>query len=206
MASIIGSPLQSRRADRWGGQAGGSRRIAPPIGRHRQATYVARATTALRLRRPAANPHAPPHSATHAPMPTCRVDAPATRARIHHPKKHGRTASWRVCALCMTISAYIRVIDDMPISSPAAHRTRKTRAFSLSRLRFTVTRRHRAAAAIGAHGPPHHPQRTPIPAQPRLHATSGYGPRTGLPTETSRPVYRRRPASRRRPNHAIKGK
>jgi hypothetical protein len=106
----------------------------------------------------------------------------------------------------VTISAYIRVIDDMPISSPAAHRTRKTPAFSLSRLRFTVTRRRPAAAAIGTHGPPHPPSRTPIPAQRGQHAASLRGHRTGRPTELSRPVYRRRPAGRRRPNHAIKGK
>ncbi|WP_174434599.1 hypothetical protein [Burkholderia metallica] len=106
----------------------------------------------------------------------------------------------------MTISAYIRVIDDMPISSPAAHRTRKTHAFSLPRLRFTVTRRHPAAAAIGTHGPPHPPPRTPIPAQRAQHAASTHGLRIGLRTDTSRPVYRRRPACRRRPNHAIKGK
>ncbi|CAG9265062.1 hypothetical protein BCEP4_340016 [Burkholderia cepacia] len=106
----------------------------------------------------------------------------------------------------MTISAYIRVIDDMPISSPAAHRTRKTHAFSLSRLRFTVTRRPSAAAATGVQGLRHRPPHTPIPAQPGQHAARTHGPRIGLPTEPSRPVYRCRPASRRRPNHAIKGK
>ncbi|QRR16363.1 MULTISPECIES: hypothetical protein [Burkholderia] len=106
----------------------------------------------------------------------------------------------------MTISAYIRVIDDMPISSPAAHRMRKTHAFSLTRLRFTVTRRPPGAAAIGTHGSPHPLSRTTIPAQRAWHAASTHGLRIGLPTEPSRPVYRRRPHARGAPNHAIKGK
>ncbi|WP_155640598.1 hypothetical protein [Burkholderia pseudomultivorans] len=110
----------------------------------------------------------------------------------------------------MTISAYIRVIDDMPISSPRAHRTRKTRAFSLPRLRSTVTRRHPAAAAAIASGIPRRPPRKPIPAQPddvrklRRGACISDLP-AGSPHDASRPAYRRRPLAGE-PNHAIKGK
>ncbi|GAU06243.1 hypothetical protein BSLA_02r5076 [Burkholderia stabilis] len=63
--------------------AAASRRRSAGIGKRQT---VARATTALRVRRPAANPLAPPHAVTHAPMPTCRIGAPARHARIPHPK------------------------------------------------------------------------------------------------------------------------
>ncbi|WP_143136131.1 hypothetical protein [Burkholderia ubonensis] len=88
----------------------------------------------------------------------------------------------------MTISAYIRVIDDMPKSSPAALATRKTRAFSLPRLRFTVTRRHTAVPACDPQEVPRSPLGAPISAQRLARFTGG------------------RPTFRRRPNHAIKGK
>ncbi|WP_157382327.1 hypothetical protein [Burkholderia ubonensis] len=88
----------------------------------------------------------------------------------------------------MTISAYIRVIDDMPKSSPAVLATRKTRAFSLPRLRFTVTRRHTAVPACDPHEVPRSPLDAPISAQRLARFTGG------------------RPTFRRRPNHAIKGK
>ncbi|WP_196479989.1 hypothetical protein [Burkholderia pseudomultivorans] len=103
-----------------------------------------------------------------------------------------------------------RVIDDMPISSPRAHRTRKTRAFSLPRLRSTVTRRHSATAAANAPGILPQPPRKPIPAQPDKarkprRAAPLRGCRAGPPHDASRPAYRRRPPAGE-PNHAIKGK
>jgi len=74
MASIIEAPLRSRRADRKGGQVGGGRRIAPPIGRHRHATYDIRCVRNHFTTRGAAGRESACVSAaaSHAPMPACR--------------------------------------------------------------------------------------------------------------------------------------